>query len=66
MFRKIHSNRDPKDTLASPNSVRPFLPYIEKTSVVDDATNEKPPEAIYRTHAHQYGYFGRNIIYHFP
>jgi peptide deformylase len=66
MFRKIHSNRDPKDTILSPaNSVKQsFKPYIEQTSVTITRTNEKAPQATICAHAHQYGYFSRVIIYH--
>jgi hypothetical protein len=47
MFRKIHSNRNPKDTFACPNSVRILTLYRENI-IVDDAKNEKPPVLIFR------------------
>jgi TolA-binding protein len=46
MFRKIHSNRDPKDTLAS-ELLKTFQPYIEKTSVVINQQMKKHPKLLY-------------------
>ncbi|WP_454802961.1 hypothetical protein [Mucilaginibacter phyllosphaerae] len=46
MFRKIHSNRDPKDTLAS-ELRKSFKPYIEQTSVVINQQMKKHPKLLY-------------------
>lgn len=46
MFRKIHSNRDPKDTLAS-ELRKTFRPYIEQTSVVITQQMKKYPKLLY-------------------
>ncbi|MES2063426.1 MAG: hypothetical protein V4456_15975 [Bacteroidota bacterium] len=46
MFRKIHSNRDPKDTLAS-ELRKTFKPYIEKTSVVISQQMKKHPKPLF-------------------
>jgi hypothetical protein len=46
MFRKIHSNRDPKDTLAS-ELRKTFKPYIENTSVVITQQMKKHPKLLF-------------------
>jgi len=46
MFRKIHSNRDPKDTLAS-ELRKTFKPYIENTSVVITQQVKKHPKLLF-------------------
>jgi len=46
MFRKIHSNRDPKDTILSQIKTE-FRPYIEKTSVVITQQMKKHPKLLF-------------------
>jgi len=46
MFRKIHSNRNPKDTILSQIKTE-FRPYIEKTSVVINQQMKKHPKLLY-------------------
>jgi hypothetical protein len=46
MFRKIHSNRDPKDTLAS-ELRKTFKPYIEQTSVTMTRKMKKHPKLLF-------------------
>lgn len=47
MFRKLHSNRDPKDTLLS-ELRKEFLPYIGKASSIITQKMRKHPILIFR------------------